>query len=45
MQDGVHTEETPAPEYTDEQLQLLQTQDINYVMYKLSTERKVGCIA
>ncbi|ELU03594.1 hypothetical protein CAPTEDRAFT_186148 [Capitella teleta] len=40
LEDGVHTEETPVPEYTDEQLRLLQTQDSNYVMYKLSTERK-----
>lgn len=34
-------EEVKAPEYTDEQLKLLQSQDINYVTYKLSTERKV----
>ncbi|KAK2153123.1 hypothetical protein LSH36_306g03000 [Paralvinella palmiformis] len=38
--DGVHTQEEAPPQYTDDQLKLMASQDIRYVNYKLSTETK-----
>ena len=44
FQDGEHQCEDTTPEYTDEQLQLMQSQDLKYIMYKRSTEVKVNNI-
>ncbi len=41
LQDGVHQSEAAAPEYTEEQLKLIHSQDLRYVNYKRSTELKV----
>ena len=41
LQDGVHTQEEAPPQYTDDQLKLMNSQDIRYVNYKRSTEIKV----
>ncbi|XP_067131045.1 probable U3 small nucleolar RNA-associated protein 11 [Centruroides vittatus] len=40
IQDGIHREKDKPEEYTDDQLKLMQTQDINYINYKQSTEIK-----
>lgn len=40
IQDGMHREKDKPEEYTEEQLKLMQTQDINYINYKRSTETK-----
>ena len=42
-QDGVHqTEESATPTYTPDQHKLMFSQDIKYVQYRLSMERKVS---
>ena len=41
-QDGVHQTEDETPEYTEDQLKMMHTQDLRYVNYKHSTELKVG---
>ena len=42
LQDGVHTQEVAPPQYTEDQLKLMTTQDTRYVNYKRSTELKVS---
>lgn len=40
MKDGLHYEKEKPEEHTEAQLKLMQTQDANYVNFKLSTELK-----
>ena len=42
LQDGVHQCEDPTPQYTEEQLKLITTQDLKYVNFKRSLEQKVS---
>jgi len=44
-QDGVHQCEDGIPAYTADQLMLMQSQDMKYVNYKQSINRKVGILA
>ncbi|XVF15034.1 hypothetical protein REPUB_Repub09cG0114700 [Reevesia pubescens] len=38
--DGVHKHETQANKYTQEELMLMKTQDVGYILQKLQSERK-----
>lgn len=40
LEDGVHQSEDSTPQYTDDQLALMQSQDLKYINYKRSTEVK-----
>lgn len=40
MQDGVHQTESALPEYSEDQLKLMQSQDTRYINYKRSAETK-----